>query len=98
MNNKSLETIRNYVEFNAITSPNSSFIICPHTNSKISNERLKANLDKINFYLTNKYKLKKGSKIFLLRRNGYLEGGRIWSYYLITKGNALTTFPEIKKS
>jgi len=69
MNNKSLETIRNYVEFNAITSPNSSFIICPHTNSKISNERLKANLDKINFYLTNKYKLKKGSKICTLIEN-----------------------------
>ena len=59
MNNKSLDTLRNYVEFNAKENPRLNFITCPHTNKSISNEKFKTNLDKINFYLVNKNKQKK---------------------------------------
>ena len=69
MNNKSLDTIRSYVEFNAITNPKLNFINCPHTNKNISNEKLKVNLDKVNFYLVNKHKLKKSSIICTLIEN-----------------------------
>ena len=66
MNNKSLDTVRNYVEFNAKESPKLNFISCPHTNKTISNEELKINLDKINFYLVNKKKQKKVQLFVLL--------------------------------
>jgi len=69
MNNKSLDTLRNYVEFNAKENPRLNFITCPHTNKSISNEKLKKNLDKINFYLVNKNKQKKNSIICTLIEN-----------------------------
>ena len=69
MNNKSLDTLRNYVEFNAKENPRLNFITCPHTNKSISNEKLKINLDKINFYLVNKNKQKKNSIICTLIEN-----------------------------
>ena len=49
MNNKSLDTLRNYVEFNAKENPRLNFITCPHTNKSISNEKLKINLEKLIF-------------------------------------------------
>ena len=54
MNNKSLDTIRSYVEFNAIANPKLNFINCPHTNKNISNEKLKVNF----LYRKEKYNLK----------------------------------------
>lgn len=39
MNNKSLDTLRNYVEFNAKENPRLNFITCPHTNKSISNAK-----------------------------------------------------------
>ena len=59
MNYKSLDTIRSYVEFNSKENPKLNFISCPQTNKTISNEKLKINLDKINFYLTKEKKQKK---------------------------------------
>jgi len=69
MNDGSLNTIRKYIEFRATESPHSTFVTCPHTNHKISNIQLKNNLDKINFYLVNKKKQKKKSKICTLIEN-----------------------------
>ena len=69
MNDGSLNTIRKYIEFRATESPHSTFVTCPHTNHKISNIQLKNNLDKINFYLVNKKKQKKNSKICTLIEN-----------------------------
>jgi len=69
MNSKSLDTIRNYIEFNAATNPKLNFVTCPHTSKNISNEKIKDNLDKINYYLINKYKLKKSSIICTLIEN-----------------------------
>ena len=69
MNEESLNTIRKYIEFGAKESPQSNFITCPHTNNTISNIELKNNLDKINFYLVNKKKQKKNSKICTLIEN-----------------------------
>ena len=69
MSIETLNTIRNYVEFNAKKNPKLDFIICPDTNKNISNERLKNNLDKINFYLVNKKKQKKNSIICTLIEN-----------------------------
>ena len=59
MNYKSLDTLRSYVEFNAKENPKLNFVSCPHTNITISNEELKINLDKINFYLVKEKKQKK---------------------------------------
>ena len=69
MNEESLNTIRKYIEFGAKESPQSNFITCPYTNNTISNIELKNNLDKINFYLVNKKKQKKNSKICTLIEN-----------------------------
>ena len=69
MNYKSLDTIRSYVEFNAKENPKLNFISCPQTNKTISNEKLKINLDKINFYLTKEKKQKKNSIICTLIEN-----------------------------
>ena len=69
MKEESLNTIRKYIEFRATESPHSTFVTCPHTNHKISNIQLKNNLDKINFYLVNKKKQKKKSKICTLIEN-----------------------------
>jgi len=69
MNYKSLDTIRSYVEFNAKENPRLNFISCPQTNKIISNEKLKINLDKINFYLTKEKKQKKNSIICTLIEN-----------------------------
>ena len=59
MNSKSLDTIRSYVEFNVKENPKLNFITCPQTNKTVSNEKLKINLDKINFYLVNEKNKKK---------------------------------------
>jgi len=69
MKEESLNTIRKYIEFRTTESPHSAFVTCPHTNHKISNIQLKNNLDKINFYLVNKKKQKKKSKICTLIEN-----------------------------
>ena len=69
MKEESLNTIRKCIEFRATESPHSTFVTCPHTNHKISNIQLKNNLDKINFYLVNKKKQKKKSKICTLIEN-----------------------------
>ena len=54
-----LITVRDYIEINAKEKAKATFIICPHTNQNISNDKLKHNLDKINYYLVNRKKLKK---------------------------------------
>ena len=64
-----LSTLKDYVNFNLKKNPDSNFIICPHTKNKISNRKIKLNLDKINFYLTQKKKLKKNSIICTLAEN-----------------------------
>ena len=64
-----LSTLKDYVNFNFKKNPDSNFIICPHTKNKISNKKIKLNLDKINFYLTQKKKLKKNSIICTLAEN-----------------------------
>jgi len=69
MNSKSLDTIRSYVEFNAKENPKLNFITCPQTNKTVSNEKLKINLDKINFYLVKEKKQKKNSIICTLIEN-----------------------------
>ncbi len=69
MKDESLNTIRKYIEFRAKENPHSNFVTCAHTNHKISNIKLKNNLDKINFYLVNKKKQKKRSKICTLVEN-----------------------------
>ena len=69
MNYKSLDTLRSYVEFNAKENPKLNFVSCPHTNITISNEGLKINLDKINFYLVKEKKQKKNSIICTLIEN-----------------------------
>ena len=64
-----LSTVRDYIEINAIEKAKANFISCPHTNQKISNDKLKDNLDRINYYLVNKKKLKKKSIICTLTEN-----------------------------
>ena len=64
-----LSTLKDYVNFNFKKNPDSNFIICPHTKNKISNRKIKLNLDKINYYLTQKKKLKKNSIICTLAEN-----------------------------
>jgi len=49
---KSLNTVRDYVKFNELQKPKNYFVICPHTNIKVSNKDFRKNLDKINYYLT----------------------------------------------
>ena len=64
-----LSTVRDYIEINAKEKAKANFISCPHTNQNISNDKLKHNLDKINYYLVNKKKLKKKSIICTLTEN-----------------------------
>ena len=64
-----LSTLKDYVNFNFKKNSDSNFIICPYTKNKISNKKIKLNLDKINFYLTQKKKLKKNSIICTLSEN-----------------------------
>ncbi|MDA7457082.1 AMP-binding protein [Candidatus Pelagibacter ubique] len=64
-----LSTVRDYIEINAREKAKANFISCPHTNQNISNDKLKHNLDKINYYLVNKKKLKKKSIICTLTEN-----------------------------
>jgi len=66
---KSLNTVRDYVKFNELQKPKDYFVICPHTNIKVSNKDFKENLDKINYYLTTQKKQKKGSIICTLIEN-----------------------------
>ena len=66
---KSLNTIRDYVKFNELQKPKDYFVICPHTNIKVSNKDFRKNLDKINYYLTVQEKQKKGSIICTLIEN-----------------------------
>jgi hypothetical protein len=65
-----LSTIRDYIEINAKEKAKANFISCPYTNQNISNDKLKHNLDRINYYLVNKKKLKK--KIYYLHTYGEL--------------------------
>ena len=62
---KSLNTVRDYVKFNELQKPKDYFVICPHTNIKVSNKDLRKNLDKINYYLTVQ-KNKKKDLLFVL--------------------------------
>ena len=64
-----LSTLKDYVNFNFKKNSDSNFIICPHTKKKISNKKIKLNLDKINYYLTQKKKLRKNSIICTLAEN-----------------------------
>ena len=66
---KSLNTVRDYVKFNELQKPKDYFVICPHTNIKVSNKDFRKNLDKINYYLTVQKKQKKGSIICTLIEN-----------------------------
>jgi len=66
---KSLNTVRDYVKFNELQKPKNYFVICPHTNLKVSNKDFRKNLDKINYYLTVQKKQKKGSIICTLIEN-----------------------------
>jgi len=66
---KSLNTVRDYVKFNELQKPKNYFVICPHTNIKVSNKDFRKNLDKINYYLTVQKKQKKGSIICTLIEN-----------------------------
>jgi len=66
---KSLNTVRDYVKFNELQKPKDYFVICPHTNIKVSNKDFRINLDKINYYLTVQKKQKKGSIICTLIEN-----------------------------
>ena len=69
MHEKLPVTVREYIEINCNEKPKAEFISCPHTNKNISNEKLKNNLDKINYYLANKKGLKKNSIICTLTEN-----------------------------
>ena len=68
MEEKLLSTVRDYIEINAKEKAKENFISCPHTNLNISNDKLKHNLDKINYYLVNKKKLKKRQIIMHKKR------------------------------
>jgi len=65
----SLNTVRDYVKFNELQKPKDYFVICSHTNIKVSNKDFRKNLDKINYYLTVKKKQKKESIICTLIEN-----------------------------
>ena len=66
---KSLNTVRDYIKFNEFQKPKDYFVICPHTNIKVSNIDFRKNLDKINYYLIVQKKHKKGSIICTLIEN-----------------------------
>jgi len=69
MSEKLLQTVRDYIHYNELQKPKEDFVICPHSNIKISNESLRKNLDKIHLFLTSKKNQTKGSIICTLIEN-----------------------------
>ena len=69
MSEKLLQTVRDYIHYNELQKPKEDFVICPHSNIKISNESLRKNLDKIHLFLTSKKIQTKGSIICTLIEN-----------------------------
>jgi len=69
MNEQFLQTVRDYIHYNELQKPKDEFVICPHSNIKISNEDLRKNLDKIYLFLTSKKNQTKGSIICTLIEN-----------------------------
>jgi len=69
MNEQYLLTVSDYIHYNALKKPKDNFVICPHSNIKISNENLRKNLDKIYLFLTSKKHQTKGSIICTLIEN-----------------------------
>jgi len=69
MSEKLLQTVRDYIHYNELQKPKEDFVICPHSNIKISNENLRKNLDKIHLFLTSKKNQTKGSIICTLIEN-----------------------------
>ena len=65
MSEKLLQTVRDYIHYNELQKPKEDFVICPHSNFKISNENLRKNLDKIHLFLTSK---KNKQKVLLFVR------------------------------
>ena len=53
-----LDTVRDYINFNSKNHVDLDFIICPHTEIKISNKELKINLEKLNYFLVVEKKTK----------------------------------------
>ena len=54
MNEQYLKTVSDYIHYNVLQKPKEDFVICPHSNIKITNENLRKNLDKIHLFLTSK--------------------------------------------
>ena len=69
MSEQILQTVNDYIHYNESKKPKDEFIICPHSNIKISNENLRKNLDKIHLFLTSKKNQTKGSIICTLIEN-----------------------------
>ena len=69
MSEKLLQTVRDYIHYNELQIPKEDFVICTHSNIKISNESLRKNLDKIHLFLTSKKNQTKGSIICTLIEN-----------------------------
>ena len=69
MSEKLLQTVRDYIYYNELQKPKEDFVICPHSNIKISNENLRKNLDKIHLFFTSKKNQTKGSIICTLIEN-----------------------------
>ncbi len=69
MSEKLLQTVRDYIYYNELQKTKEDFVICPHSNIKISNESLRKNLDKIHLFLTSKKNQTKGSIICTLIEN-----------------------------
>ena len=69
MNEQFLQTVSDYIHYNESQKPKDEFVICPHSNIKISNENLRKNLDKIHLFLTSKKNQTKGSIICTLIEN-----------------------------
>ena len=69
MNEQFLQTVSDYIHYNELQKPKDQFVICPHSNIKISNEDLRKNLDKIHLFLTAKKYQTKGSIVCTLIEN-----------------------------
>jgi len=69
MSEQILQTVNDYIHYNESKKPKDEFVICPHSNIKISNENLRKNLDKIHLFLTSKKNQTKGSIICTLIEN-----------------------------
>jgi len=50
MSEQILQTVSDYIHYNELQKPKDDFVICPHSNIKISNEILRKNLDKIHLF------------------------------------------------